>query len=282
MNRKIALIIIFFICLSAMNEFVYSQNRVVNSNRNNFGFNYDEEDNRPFMRCGQYSDIEIDSLEKAFEVALDAASTKREKTVVAANFLATLPYAIPYAYESDKEGYELAWKYTRKGLFLRNVVENGRLYNAWGCDILSKGLPKERVETLKNLGDTFKVGFHCSSFIRWCLYNGDAATQNILEGSWANDFGHFPGSDKLALKDNLDKIIPGDLLYFPVDEKNGHIAIVIGVKNGVVTFVEDALWGNDHLDSRNGVRWRTFDINSTDFNKYRFKWLIKMDNVYKD
>lgn len=246
------------------------------------GINYVGEDNRPFMRCEQYNDYQIDSLEKAFTQVIENAKTKREKTVVAANFLVEIPHVIPYAYESHVPGYELAWKFTRKGLFLRTIVENGRLYPAWGCDILSSELPKERKETLTNLSETYKVGFHCSSFIRWCLYNADVVTRNILEGSWANDFGGFPGSKKIALKEGISQLQYGDLLYFPVDERNGHIAIIIGVKGEIVTFIESALWGGNHTDFRNGLRWRTFNKRTTNFDTYRFKWLIKMNGVYCD
>mgnify|MGYP000937098672 CR=1 FL=1 len=277
-------IILLMLLFNIIHYTVYSQKFVSNKRVHSYeeGINYFGEDKRPFMVCEQYNEFEIDSLQDVFCQVMENAKTTREKAVTAANFLVTLPHVIPYAYESHCEGYELAWKYTRKGLFLKNIVENGRLYPAWGCDILSSKLPLERKETLTNLGDTYKVGFHCSSFIRWCLYNADAVTKNILEGSWANDFGKFPGSKQIPLKDGLQQIRPGDLLYFPVDERNGHIAIVIGFKNETVTFIESALWGGDHTDSRNGLRWRTFNKKTTDFETYRFKWLIQMSDVYGD
>lgn len=242
------------------------------------GINYKGEDKRPFMIGHQYSAKQIDSLDKAFADVMRKATTKRDKVVAAADFLATLPYAIPFSYESHREGYELAWKYTRKGLFLKEIVENGRTYPSWGCEMPT--VPEQLLKS-RNIGSTFQVGFHCSSFVRWCLYNADAVTLNILEGSWANDFGHFPGADPVRLKDGLDQVRPGDLLYFWVDEQNGHVAVVLGIDGDTVTFAESANWGT-HQDPRNGVRWRTFDKKATDFNKYRFKYLIKMAGVYKD
>lgn len=242
------------------------------------GFNYVGEDNRSFMRCDQYSESEIDSLERKFEDVMSKALTKREKVINSANFLVNLSHVIPYAHETYDKGYELAWKYTRKGLFLRSIVENGYLYPAWGCEILT---PKELIGSVKDLGETYRVGFHCSSFIRWCLYNADAVSKNILEASRANDFGNFPGTKKLVLKKSLDKIRPGDLIYFYVDENNGHIALIIGVKGDVVTFVESARW-DGHTDPRNGLRWRTFNKKTTDFDKYRFKYLIQMNEIYGD
>ena len=230
------------------------------------------------MRCDQYSESEIDSLERKFEDVMSKALTKREKVINSANFLVNLSHVIPYAHETYDKGYELAWKYTRKGLFLRSIVENGYLYPAWGCEILT---PKELIGSVKDLGETYRVGFHCSSFIRWCLYNADAVSKNILEASRANDFGNFPGTKKLVLKKSLDKIRPGDLIYFYVDENNGHIALIIGVKGDVVTFVESARW-DGHTDPRNGLRWRTFNKKTTDFDKYRFKYLIQMNEIYGD
>jgi len=264
-KRKLLLYAILFLAFNS-----YSQKAV--------GFNYKGEDTRPFLTCHQYSSSEVDSLEKAFEQTMLNAITVRQKAISAANFLATLKYAIPFAYESHIEGYDLVWKYTRKGLFLRDIVEDRRIYPAWGCEVTT---PLDQKGKMKNLGDTYKVGFHCSSFVRWCLYNADAVTQNILEGTWANDFGKFPGSTAIKLPDGLQQIKPGDLMYFWVDKKNGHIAIVIGVDGDVVTFAESANWG-DHKDPRNGVRWRTFNKKTTDYKTYRFKYLIKMDNVYKD
>ncbi len=40
--------------------------------------------------------------------------------------------------------------------------------------------------------------------------------------------------------------------------------------------------GGDHEDNRNGVRWRVFNMKTTNYDTYRFKWLIRMDNIYKD
>lgn len=270
----------FIFLLAFSTNLLFSQNNV--SQSDGIGYNYLGEDHRPFMRCEQYSDKEAEDLKLSFKQVMEKATTTRQKAITAAHFLATLPYAIPFGYESHEEGYELAWKYTRKGLFLNTVVENGRLYPAWGCDVLSSGLADDFRASLNNLGDTYKVGFHCSSFIRWCLYNADAVTQNILEGSWANDFGNFPGCIKVPLKEGLEQMKPGDLMYFPVDERNGHIAMIIGIKGDLVTFAESALWGGDHEDNRNGVRWRVFNMKTTNYDTYRFKWLIRMDNIYKD
>ena len=231
------------------------------------------EDERPLMNCTKYDDEIIKAINDSLVITIHKAQTKREKVIAAAKFVVSFKTVIPYAYETAGEEYKFICRYTRKGLFLKNVVENGYTYPAWGCDAKT---PQVYIDRYKNLGATFKNGLHCSSFVGWCLYNAGVADASVLDKTWANNYRTFPLSTEKNLKDALNLIQPGDLLWF-----DGHIALVIGVDGDTVLIAESAIWGSNHTDPRNGSRWRTFNKKTTNFDTFRFKSLIQMDGVYE-
>lgn len=262
------LITLFFSCSKESDKIVND----IEGKDTFIGYNYTGIDDRPFLKCGQYSDDDINKMNQALAKAIAQAPNKREKVVVAANFQVTMDHVVPYAYEPGGEAYKLVCRYSRKGLFLKNIEENGYLYPAWGCDVIK---PVDFKQDVKNLGKTYANGLHCSSFVGWCLVNGEASKAELVDKTWANDYRVFPGSKEVPLKTGRYDIKPGDLMWF-----NGHVAIVIGVKGDVVTFAESALWGGNHTDQRNGTRWRTFNRETENYDTFRFKSLIKMDGVY--
>lgn len=235
----------------------------------------EETDTRQLMSCEEFSDELIEAFNDSLDIAIKKAPSKRDKVVTAATFMVSFCRSIPYAYEGGGDMYKLVCRYNRKGLFLKTIEENGYTYPAWGCDV--EAWPGLASTGINNIGQRFKNGLHCSSFVAWCLFNASVANASLLDKTLADDFRIFPLSNEIVLKDAVDLIQPGDLLWF-----SGHIAIVIKVDGDTVTFAECAIWNNDHLDSRNGARWRTFSKRNTDYDTFRFKSLIQMAGVYGD
>ena len=235
-------------------------------------FDINGSDNRLFLKCNSYTDQEVEILNKEFDHAIESAPTTRGKVTAAAIFMVGLNFSVPYAYEVTTPGYELVARYTRKGFFLRSFEENGYSHPAWGCNVMR--VPNSH-PAVKNLSDIYANGLHCSSFVSWCLYNGGAAEASMLNKIFASQYRNFPGSTEISLAQGAMLIEPGDLLWF-----EGHVAIVIGIIKDKVIFAESAIWGNDHLDARNGTRWRIFDRKTTNYSTFRFKSLIQMERVY--
>lgn len=243
-----------------------------------FSFDYQKgKDTRSLLKCDSYTQIQKDSLNQLFAESINKAGNKRAKTVTAATFLVSMNYAIPYGFEwriADDPSYEFVGRYTKKGLHLTRLTDsNGTVHQPWGC--LVNTHPRYPHQTVKNLGDTYENGLNCSSFIGWCLFNADAVTDlNLLERTYADDYRTFPLSTEINLKEGVESIRPGDLLWF-----KGHIAIVIGVKNDIVIYAS-AEGGSVHPGK--GISWLTFNKKTTNFDTFAYKSLIQMNKVYGD
>lgn len=244
-----------------------------------FSFDYlAGRDTRPLMTCDAYTKQEADNLDKALKQDINKAPNKRGKVVTAATFLVSLDYAVPYGFEfrtKTQEGpsYEYVGRFTREGLHLQRFTDEKGEHLPWGCLIKThKNYPRENVQ---NLGDTYENGLQCSSFVGWCLFNGGAVQDlNLLEKTYANEYRTFPSSTEISLKEGIDAIRAGDLLWF-----SGHIAIVIGVKDDIVVYAS-AEGGKAHPGR--GIRWLTFNKKTTNFDTFMYKSLIQMNNVYGD
>lgn len=243
-----------------------------------FTFDYrNGKDNRTLLQCDSYTQEEKDSLYRSLPEQIAKVRGKRNKVVTAATFLVSMKHRIPYGHEwivADDPTYEFVGRYTRKGLFLDSFVDDkGTTHLPWGCMI--KTHPRYPREKVKNLGDYYENGLHCSSFIAWSLFNADAVTDlKLLEKTYANNYRTFPMTTEVSLKTALGLIRPGDLLWFP-----GHIAMVIGVKGDIVVYAS-AEGGSAYPGK--GVSWITFNKKTTDFDTFAYKSLIQMNRVYGD
>ncbi|SES68071.1 MULTISPECIES: hypothetical protein [unclassified Prevotella] len=243
----------------------------------NFSFDYvNSKDSRPLMQSNSFSQQQKDSLQTAFTQEMGKVNGKRSKVVTAATFLVSLKCRVPYGHEwkvTDTHDYDYVGRYTKKGLFLNEFVENGSTHKPWGEMIPTH--PRYPRQNIKNLGDEYENGLHCSSYIGWCLFNGNAVTDvALLEKTYANDYRTFPSTKELALKGNVDLIRVGDLIGFP-----GHIAIVIGIKGDLVVYAS-AEGGSAYPGK--GISWLTFNKKTIDFDKFTYKYFIQMNKVYGD
>lgn len=229
------------------------------------------EDTRPLMGATAYG-VELNKLlNDSLDRTIGGVRIKREKVVAAAKFIASLKEAVPYSYETTPNGiYKYVARYNRRGLFLSSFTENGINYIPWGQQVKT---PDKYRDRYSNLGETCANGLHCSSFVCWVLYNsGYTSDLALLDKTYADTFPTFPGATILTLKGNVDKIKAGDLLYFP-----GHIALVAQTERDDIMIIESAIWGSNHTDPRNGVRWRTFSKTKTNYDTFRFKSIVKLD-----
>ena len=243
----------------------------------NFSFDYRGKDTRSLLKCDSYTQSQKDSLNRALTEAISKAKSRRAKVVTAATFLVSLDYAIPYGHEwivADDPSFEFVGRYTKKGLHLTEFTDDkGTVHKPWGCLINTH--PRYPRETIKNLGDYYENGLHCSSFVGWCLLNGSAVTSvDLLDKTYANDYRIFPTTTEVSLKTGADLIRPGDLLWF-----QGHIAIVIGVKGDIVIYAS-AEGGSVYPGK--GVSWLTFNKKTTNFDTFMYKSFIQMNKVYFD
>lgn len=237
-------------------------------------FDYLKKDRRPHLTCDTYTKVQKDSLNRAFNQYVAKAKTIRGKVVSAAIFMVNMDHCIPYAWEpTDVPGLEYVARYTKKGLFLTSIYENGNIYPAWGCDV--ERVPG-RFEYVKNLGDHYSNGLHCSSFVSWCLYNGGASSFEVLNKSFAATYKNFPNTVRVQLSKGYNDIRPGDLLGFDV-----HIAIVIGVEGDYVIYA-NAVGGGDATYQWHGVRRESFDRKKTDYNTFPYTFIVQMAGVYHD
>jgi len=234
---------------------------------------------RPLLEFGvspvsYFTGAQIAQFNKSLANDIERQVGLRNKTVAAANFLVNFDHVIPYAYEYGRPSYKYISRYARTGMFFENFEEGGYTYQSWGRPV---DVIPPYYNNISNLGSTYINGLHCSGLICWCLHNAGYSKPDLvnLDTVIANRFGVFPETYKLPLATNVDSIETGDLLHFP-----GHIAIVTGVEGDWVTIAEAALWGNNHIDRRNGTKKRKFNRYRSDIANYRFKNIIKMREAY--
>lgn len=245
-----------------------------------FDYKYELMDKRPHLTCETYSDKQKDSLNDAFYAYVARAKTTRGKVVSAALFLVTIKHCIPYSFSMVDNrtrqpfpGHEYNTLYNQKGLFLKSIYFKGYMQPAWGCMV--KRVPGTRLN-VKNLGDSYPNGLNCSSFIVWCLVNGDVGKPSDLYMTSSLDFRNFPKTTAVPLSTGHKVVLPGDLLWF-----EGHIAIVIGVEGDNVIYAS-AQGGGDAALPTHGIRWLVFNRNKTDYSKFAYTHLIKMAGVYNE
>ena len=244
----------------------------------NFSFDYTKKDNRLRLGQAQYTSEEIAKAEKDFATTLANAQGARNKTVVAATFLVSMKYAIPYAhrYYMSAGSYDYVGRYTKKGIFLREIKDANGTHKPWGKLVPTH--PKFDRSQVKGLGDSYENGLNCSSFVTWALYNGgavDGIDVNTLNKYIAANYPEFPNAYTVTLKEGINNIRVGDLIGF----NKAHIAMVIGVKGDNIIYAS-AEGGSVHPGE--GLRYRYFNRKTTNFDTFAYKYIVKMEKVYKD
>lgn len=253
-------------------ESLKKDNNIVTYEKIAIPFNYKVVDQRPHLKCDTYTDVQKDSLNKLFTEYVGKAKTTCGKVVSAGLFLVNMDHCIPYSFEVGKKpGYELVARYTRKGLFLTSFNENGVTHPAWGCDVAR--IPGT-FTTVKNLGDHYANGLHCSSYVSWCLFNGGVLSYDILDKAFAANYKNFPNTVRVPLSEGQNDILPGDLIGF-----EGHIGIVLGVEGDYVIY-GSADGGKDATSLGHGVRRKYFHRKSVNYDDFPYKFLVKMDRLY--
>lgn len=222
-------------------------------------------DEKEHLPCGRYSEKENDYLDGILASKINNVGYKtRAGAVEAARFLLLqFPYHMEYFSENgrlpecDGEG-----RYYHKGLYLNKYkVEKENITQIingpaeWGCEMLSNQAEKIQRNSL-----------NCSGFISWCLLNAGFDPGDIGAGvTEATDFSDF--GDWHEITDvSLDKVRVGDLFA-----EDGHIAILIGIKDGVYYIAES----NFDIDMR--VRVSTKD----ELKESAFYAWIDMDKFYE-
>ena len=123
---------------------------------------------------------------------------------------------LPYC---DGEG-----RYYHEGLYLNEykaekegIVRTVRGPQPWGCPIFS--IP---------YGSAQRNSLDCSGFVSWCLVNAGFDPGDIGAGPAPSVFDLSDlGEKHLITAESLDEVKIGDLF-----SANGHIAILIGIKDG--------------------------------------------------
>ena len=235
-------------------------------------FNYD----KPYLSCNLFTEEDNDLLDKILENRVNTAGYQtRAGAVEAARFITLeFPYRINYFSENGRlNAVDGEGRYYHKGLYLDesrfSTIGNSKHGpNPWGCDIYSDPA-----------GGVRKNGLDCSGFITWVLYQGGFDPGDISAGvnNSVKDLTDLGQKEKMT--EAIDKIKVGDLLSGDGETTNaymgGHIAMLIGIKNGNY-YVAEELWGKPS-PSHSAVAQK---YTKEEF-LYYFYWRIDMSEFYK-
>lgn len=221
--------------------------------------------NKPAMPCGEYTIEENQYLDEILATKIaERGYRTRAAAVQAARFLLLqFPYHMNYFNENGRLPYaDGEGRYYHTGLYLNEykVEEEGisktvRGPKPWGCPIYS--IPVNGY--LKNSMD-------CSGFVSWCLINAGFDPGDIGAGPKPNVFDLSDLGEKVRITDeSLNDIKVGDLL-----SSNGHIAMLIGYKDGIYYIGE----------SNYNIDMRAKGVTREEFLKDEFNYYIDMDEFY--
>ena len=175
-----------------------------------YHFQYDENNQKEFMKCNTYNASDKVRLEELMRKAiLEAGYGTRAGVVEAARFLVGgLDYKVPYL--GPKKVDSSLGKYEKVGL---NIGSNG-----WGCMVSG-----------------WIQGIDCTNFIKW------AFAQNGLSVTPYNE------SNTFKVREVLNKVKVGDFLLTPCQDSCyasfQHIGIIIGIDDNYI-YVAEAATGN--------------------------------------
>lgn len=234
---------------------------------------------KPFIKCGEYSKEEESLLEEILEYKIkEAGYTSRGAAVSAARFLILeFKSGIRYFNENGRlENHSSILKidgegrYYHKGLYLTEDKYKNIEYSTssgpktWGCPLHNNYQNKE-----------MENGLNCSGFITWVLYNAGYDIKDVGAG----DFDYI-NNELLDIKPKMEitkellnsgKVKVGDLIG-----KDGHIAMIIGLEEDKI-YVGESYYEGDLIE---GLRVRIFskeELISSDFTD-----IILMDDFYKN
>lgn len=229
---------------------------------------------KEYIKCGEYSKEESDLLEELLEVRInDAGYQTRGGALAAARFLLLeFKSGIKYYNENGRLENHSNIKYVdgegrfyHKGLYLTPdkydviVSSTSDGPKMWGC-------------VLKNVNysKTMENGLNCSGFITWALFNAGYDIKDVGAGDYTyinNDLLDLRPKESVSLELlNSGKVKVGDLIGF-----DGHIAMIIGLEPGKVYVGESY---------ETGLRVKTFSYD--ELIKSDFTDIILMDDYYKN
>jgi gamma-D-glutamyl-L-lysine dipeptidyl-peptidase len=148
-------------------------------------------------------------------------------------------------------------------------VEDVKEFNKWIVDsVITASSVISSAKRLVGLpylwGGTSSKGVDCSGFTKTIFFMNGVILPR--DASQQVNVGELVNTDS-----NFESLIPGDLLFFgrkktnTEQEKIIHVALYIG--NG------------EYIHSSGRVRYNSLDVNSEDFNKYRFDSFVKAKRI---
>lgn len=218
---------------------------------------------KPALPCGRYTKEENDYLDEILKTKIaERGYGTRAGVVQAARFLTLqFPYHMNYFNENGRLPYcDGEGRYYHEGLYLSeykiaDISKRVRGANTWGCPIYCIA----RGTYLKNSMD-------CSGFVSWAILNGGFDPGDIGAGPAPNVFDLSDlGEKRRITAESLDEIRNGDLL-----SANGHIAMLIGMKDGEYYVAE----------SNYGIDVRVISYTKEELIRTSFTHWVDMDEFY--
>lgn len=238
--------------------------------------------NKTYLKCGIYSKEDNDLLDEALEYRIKNAGYGTRAGVVAALRFLTLefPYQINYFYENGRLNNNTGGKvaegegrYYQKGLYLHssrfeNLSKIRFGPSIWGCPLMNWQDESGFVS-----GVRYPNGLDCSGFITWAMLNGgfNVGDTGAGDNPWRNDdLSDLGPHEKITwslLESNTLKA--GDIIA-----TDGHIAMIGGIKDGVVYVAESTTYWH-------GVVMHPYTYQEL-VNTYMLDYVIKMDDYYQE
>ena len=217
--------------------------------------------NKEKLPCNRYTQEENEYLDTILASKIkDVGYQTRAGAVEAARFLLLqFPYHMKYFSENGRLPYcDAEGRYYHEGLYLNlykvekeNITLTKYGPAPWGCTMFSSPAGINQINSLD-----------CSGFVVWCLVNGGFDPGDKGAGALSSS---AMGEIHKINKESLQQVKVGDLFA-----EEGHIAILIGIKDGVYYIAESNLG----IDIQ--VRVSTMD----ELIKSNFYAWIDMDEFY--
>lgn len=237
--------------------------------------------NKKYIKCKQFNQNDAKLIDNMLLDRIDSAGYQTRAGVVAAARFITLEfsYRIHYFYENGRLNNYAPFKhvdgegrYYHRGMYLneskfKDIEASFVGPSIWGCDLQNYTDWGPYVT-----GRYYPNGLDCSGFVTWALLNGgfDVGDIGAGESTIHNDLDDL--GKKVAITNELmssGKVKVGDLIGL-----NGHMAILAGwdAKNYYIA---------ESLNTTGGVVMTVVPKDNL-VNKSIYKYIILMDNVYKE
>lgn len=234
------------------------------------------------LPCNIYSAEQNQLLDTILDSKVQDAGYGTRAGVVAALRFLTLefPYQINYFYENGRLNNNTGGDYVdgegrfyHKGLYLNSskysvLKKVGYGPAIWGCPLVNWQDESGFVRGVK-----YPNGLDCSGFITWAMYNGgfDPGDTGAGENAWTDDDLSDLGVHQYITRSLLESntIKAGDLIG-----TNGHIAMVGGIKDGIIYVAESTTYYD-------GVVMYPYTYRELLSSPY-LTYVINMDDYYKN